>query len=190
MSGWHDSVIAATLRDVCNVSAIDLKVNGNIPPEVGCPRNDKTARTLQTRRRSGFRARFWFGRGLLLHCSFRRRRTFPLRQLFFLRWRWRWGWRRRGLFFWFHNGRGQTMRHAQEQHHDGEETKCPAEHRDTTAQITPRCNVGLQRCNRKWPFSRHPQKTTQTIPVSTECSSALIQPCSSLRAGFSHPKSR
>jgi hypothetical protein len=35
MSGWHDSVIAATLRDVCNVSAIDLKVNGNIPPEVG-----------------------------------------------------------------------------------------------------------------------------------------------------------
>jgi hypothetical protein len=146
MSRWHASVVAGALRDIPNASAIDLQVNSNIPPEVGCPRNNKTARTLRTRWRSGFRARFWFGRGLLLQCSFRRRRTFPLRQLFFLRWRlrlgwaghWRLRWRRRGLFFWFHNGRGQTMRHAQEQQYDREETKCPAEHRDITAQITPR----------------------------------------------------
>jgi|SRR5438045_466548 len=132
MSRWHESVVAATLRDICNAFTIDLQTNRNIPPEVRRPRNNKAPYRLRTRWRTGFRARFWFGRGLLVHCSFRRRRVLPLRQLLFL------GWRRRGRFFYFHDRPGEPMRCAQEQYHDREETKDATQDRHLTAQITPR----------------------------------------------------
>ena len=143
MSRWHGSVVASVLRDICNASAIDPQINRKIPPEVRCPRNNKAPYRLRTRWRTGFRARFWFGRGWLVHCSFRRRRVLLLRQLLFLRWRRPdqllfLGWRRRGRFFYFHDRRRKPMRCAQEQYHDREKTKDATQDRHVTAQITPR----------------------------------------------------
>ena len=143
MSRWHESVVAAALRDTSNASAINLQTNRNIPPEVRCPRNNKAPYPLRTRWRTGFRARFWFGRDWLVHCSFRRRRVLLLRRLLFLGSRRRGqllflGWRRRGRFFYFHDRRGEPMRCAQEQYHDREETKDATQDRHVTAQITPR----------------------------------------------------
>ncbi len=39
--GWHKSVVVAILNDVCHVSAIDLKMDSDIPSKVRRPENDQ-----------------------------------------------------------------------------------------------------------------------------------------------------